>query len=62
MLSSTPGHQPRIARRPFGQPRGGIGEIAPVIEPAQLLQAVIGVLARQMVERIPDSPFLRKCT
>jgi hypothetical protein len=50
--------QARIARRPFGEPCGEIGpclsEIAPVIEPAQLLQAV-ALLGHALKSDSPDS-------
>ncbi|GLS36973.1 hypothetical protein GCM10010869_25650 [Mesorhizobium tianshanense] len=51
-----PGGEPGIARRPFGHlcSEIGLGNVAPVIEPAQLLQAVVAVLARQMIERVPE--------
>ena len=50
-----------VARRPAGEPRVevllGLFEVAPVVEPAQLLAAVIVGLARQIVEALR-----RKCT
>lgn len=46
-----PGAQSRIARRPFGKP---CGEIAAIVESAELLQAVVAMLPRQMVEGIPE--------
>lgn len=53
-----PGRQAGIAARSLGQPCGeigiGLGEIAPVLEPAQLLQAVVAILSRQVIERIPE--------
>lgn len=53
-----PACQARIACRPFGKPCGkispGLCEIAPVVEPAQFLQAVVAVLPRQMIERVPE--------
>lgn len=46
------------AARPFGQPCGeiglGLGEIAPVVEPSEFLQAIVAVLARQVIERVPE--------
>jgi transposase len=53
-----PARHARILARPLGQPCGeidlGLGEIAAVIKPAQLLQAIVAVLLGQMVERIPE--------
>jgi hypothetical protein len=53
-----PGGEPGIARRPFGQPRGGVdlgfGKVAPVVEPSELLQAVVAVLSRQVIEGVPE--------
>ena len=56
MFSSTQSVSFGYLRRPFGEPGGEIaarlGEIAPVVEPAQLLQAVVVDLARHVVERV----------
>jgi hypothetical protein len=53
-----PRGQPRIAGRPFAEPSGeigpGLGQLAAVVEPAQLLEAVGAVLSRQVVERVPE--------
>ncbi|BCH05295.1 hypothetical protein MesoLj131b_72940 (plasmid) [Mesorhizobium sp. 131-2-5] len=53
-----PVRQPGIAARPFGKPCGeiglGLGEITPVVEPSEFLQAIVGVLARQVIERVPE--------
>lgn len=53
-----PACQSRTAARPFGKPCGeiglGLGEIAPVVEPAQLLQAIVAVLSLQVIERVPE--------
>jgi hypothetical protein len=53
-----PGDEAGIARGPFGDPGG---EIAPcllgraaVVEPAQLLQAIVIGLAGQVVEGVPE--------
>ena len=53
-----PGDEAWVARAPFGDPGG---EIAPgflgraaVVEPAQLLQAVVVGLAGQVVEGVPE--------
>lgn len=32
----------------------GLGEIAPVVEPAQFLQAIVAMLSRQVIERVPE--------
>ena len=52
------GHQARIARLPLGNPGGqippGFLDRAAVVEPAQLLQAVIIGLARQVIEGIAE--------
>ena len=51
-----------IFARPFGEPGGEIaarlGEIAPIIKPAQFLQAVIVDAARHIVERIPEEMYV----
>ncbi len=51
-----PAGQPRILARPFAKPGGEIGfclvEVAAIIEPSELLQTIVAVLARQMIERI----------
>ena len=51
-----PSDELRVAGRPFGDPGGkiaaGLLDVAPVVEPAQLLQAVVVGLARQMVEGV----------
>ena len=56
-----PGDEAWVARPPFGDPGGeiapGLLDRAAVVEPAQLLQAVVIGLARQVVEGVP-----RKCT
>ena len=50
--------QPGMLGLPPGEPGGDVAahldEFAPVVNPAQLLQAVIGQLARQTVERVPQ--------
>jgi hypothetical protein len=47
-----------VAGRPFDDPRGeiaaGLLNISPVVEPAQLLQAVVVGLARQMVQGVAE--------
>ena len=51
-----PGTEPGVGRLPFGEPSRqippGLGEIAPVVQPAELAQAVVVDLARHVVERI----------
>jgi hypothetical protein len=53
-----PGDQARVAPLPFGNPGGQIAprllDRAAVVEPAQLLQAVIIGLARQVIEGIAE--------
>ena len=54
-----PGDEAGVARAPFGEPGGEIARgpprpIAAVVEPAQLLQAVVVGLARQVVEGVPE--------
>jgi len=53
-----PGDQARVAPLPFGNPGrqipSGLLNRAAVIEPAQLLQAVIIGLARQVIEGIAE--------
>ncbi|MBB5574623.1 hypothetical protein GGD50_003252 [Rhizobium paranaense] len=53
-----PAGQPRIFARRFGEPGRkvglGLGEIASVVDPSEFLQAIVAVLARQVVERIPE--------
>jgi hypothetical protein len=52
-----PTGQTRIAGRPFGKPGRKISlrliKVAPIIEPSQLLQAVVTMLAWQVIERVP---------
>jgi hypothetical protein len=47
-----------VASRPFGEPGGavglGLGEVAAVVKPAQFLQAVVGMLPRQMIEGVSE--------
>src|SRR4029077_10252568 len=47
-----------VAVAPFGDPGGeiaaGLLEVSPVVEPAQLLQAVVVGLARQMVQSVAE--------
>src|SRR5262249_12944000 len=56
MFSSTPVAQLGVLGLPLGEPGGDVaahlGDLAPVINPAQFLQAVVGQLAWQMVERV----------
>lgn len=53
-----PGGQPRIAGRAFAEPGGEIGlrlaEVAAIIEPSQFLQAIITMLARQVIEGVSE--------
>src|SRR3546814_20262791 len=60
---------PGIFGAPSGEPLGeigaGLGEVAPVVEPAQFLQAVVVGLPWQVIERVPQevhvaAHFLRK--
>ncbi|MHC2357589.1 hypothetical protein ACVMB3_007112 [Sinorhizobium meliloti] len=54
MVSSTQEGQARIADRPFTQPGGEIRlrlvEVAAIIEPSKLLQAIVAMFARQVIE------------
>ncbi len=54
----NPGGQARIADRPFSQPRGEIGlrliKVAAIIEPSKLLQAIVAMFARQVIEGVPE--------
>ena len=54
----NPGGQARIADRPFSQPGGEIGlrlvEVAAIIEPLKLLQAIVAMFARQVIEGVPE--------
>ena len=47
-----------VAVAPFGDPGGevaaGLLDVSPVVEPAQLLQAVVVGLAREMVEGVAE--------
>src|SRR3546814_13127002 len=47
-----------LFRSPAGEPLGeigaGLGEVAPVVEPAQFLQAVVVGLPWQVIERVPQ--------
>src|SRR3546814_2094034 len=49
--------EPGIFGAPSGEPLGeigaGLGEVAPVVEPAQFLQAVVVGLPWQVIERVP---------
>jgi len=51
-----PAAQLGVLGMPLGEPGGEVAadldELAPVIDPTQLLQAIVGQFARQMVERI----------
>src|SRR3546814_2681266 len=38
---------------PLGEIGAGLGEVAPVVEPAQFLQAVVVGLPWQVIERVP---------
>ena len=53
-----PGDELRITRAPFGDPGGkvaaGLLDRAAVVEPAQLLQAIVVGLARQVVEGVAE--------
>src|SRR3546814_2540950 len=50
--------EPGIFGAPSGEPLGeigaGLGEVAPVVEPAQFLQAVVVGLPWQVIERVPQ--------
>src|SRR3546814_12619064 len=50
--------EPGIFGAPSGEPLGeigeGLGEVAPVVEPAQFLQAVVVALPWQVIERVPQ--------
>src|SRR3546814_2931176 len=50
--------EPGIFGAPLGEPLGeigaGLGEVAPVVEPAQFLQAVVVGLPWQVIERVPQ--------
>src|SRR3546814_3455400 len=50
--------EPGIFGAPSGEPLGeigaGLGEVAPVVEPAQFLQAVVVGLPWQVFERVPQ--------
>src|SRR5260221_2804665 len=53
-----PARQLRVLRLPFGEPGGEVaphlGEIASIVEPAQLHQAVVIDLARHIIECVPE--------
>ena len=53
-----PGDQPRILGLLLADPGGEVGtefrEIPTVVQPAQLLQAVVVHIARRVVERVPE--------
>lgn len=53
-----PGGEAGVARLPLQEPGReigtGLGEVAPVVEPAQFLQAVVAGLARQVVEGVAE--------
>src|SRR3546814_16753787 len=50
--------EPGIFGAPSGEPLGeigaGLGEVAPVVEPAQFLPAVVVGLPWQVIERVPQ--------
>src|SRR3546814_18509508 len=50
--------EPGIFGAPSGEPLGeigaGLGEVAPVVEPAQFLKAVVVGLPWQVIERVPQ--------
>ena len=52
-----PGAELRIFRLPFAEPgrdvAADLGQLAPVVKPAQLPQAVVIDFARHVIERIP---------
>src|SRR3546814_7083442 len=54
----SPVGEPGIFGAPSGEQRGeigaGLGEVAPVVEPAQFLQAVVVGLPWQVIERVPQ--------
>jgi hypothetical protein len=58
MLASTQSTELRILALPFGDPGHpipvGFPQIAPVVDPAQLLQAIVIGFAWQVVERVPQ--------
>lgn len=62
----NPGGQARIADRPFSQPRGEIGlrliKVAAIIEPSKLLQAIVAMFARQVIEGVPEEMHVTAST